>query len=125
MQKVEGSNPISRFASNPLHLGRSPLGGEIKPPPHIASILGTTRHVHKFWSSSRQPQLRLELGDLFDHPVEIGTGEGPLEGPGDLGVVVLEGELAEGAEVVGGECRWKRGWAVSQRSDCKACPLAR
>jgi hypothetical protein len=28
MQKVVGSNSISRFASNPLHLGRSALAGE-------------------------------------------------------------------------------------------------
>ena len=42
MQKVVGSNPISRFASNPLHLGHSALAGEIKPPPHIPSILGTS-----------------------------------------------------------------------------------
>lgn len=28
MQKVVGSNPISRFASNPLHLGQSALAGE-------------------------------------------------------------------------------------------------
>ncbi len=42
MQKVVGSNPISRFASNPLHLGRSALAGKIKPPPHIASVLGTS-----------------------------------------------------------------------------------
>ena len=28
MQKVEGSNPFSRFASNPLHLGHSALAGE-------------------------------------------------------------------------------------------------
>jgi hypothetical protein len=28
MQKVEGSNPFSRFASIPLHLGDSPLAGE-------------------------------------------------------------------------------------------------
>jgi hypothetical protein len=28
MQKVVGSNPISRFASNPLHLGHSALAGE-------------------------------------------------------------------------------------------------
>ncbi len=42
MQKVVGSNPISRFASTPLHFGRLALPGEIKPPPHIASILGTS-----------------------------------------------------------------------------------
>jgi len=41
MQKVEGSNPFSRFASNSLHLGHSALAGEIKPPPHITSVLGT------------------------------------------------------------------------------------
>ncbi len=35
MQKVVGSNPISRFASIPLHFGRLALPGEIKPP-HIA-----------------------------------------------------------------------------------------
>jgi hypothetical protein len=28
MQKVEGSNPFSRLASNPLHLGHSALAGE-------------------------------------------------------------------------------------------------
>jgi hypothetical protein len=28
MQKVVGSNPISRFASNPLHLGRLAFPGE-------------------------------------------------------------------------------------------------
>jgi hypothetical protein len=28
MQKVVGSNPISRFASNPLHFGRFALAGE-------------------------------------------------------------------------------------------------
>ena len=28
MQKVVGSNPISRFASIPLHLGRLALAGE-------------------------------------------------------------------------------------------------
>ena len=28
MQKVVGSNPISRFASNPLHLGHSALAGD-------------------------------------------------------------------------------------------------
>ena len=28
MQKVVGSNPISRFASNPLHVGHSALAGE-------------------------------------------------------------------------------------------------
>ncbi len=28
MQKVVGSNPISRFASNPLHIRRSDLPGE-------------------------------------------------------------------------------------------------
>jgi hypothetical protein len=28
MQKVEGSNPFSRFASNPLHFGRLDLPGE-------------------------------------------------------------------------------------------------
>jgi hypothetical protein len=38
MQKVEGSNPFSRFASNPLHLGQVALAGQIKPPPHIASL---------------------------------------------------------------------------------------
>jgi len=27
MQKVEGSNPFSRFEANPLHLGRSALAG--------------------------------------------------------------------------------------------------
>jgi hypothetical protein len=37
MQKVEGSNPISRFASIPLHFGRLAFPGKIKPPPHIAS----------------------------------------------------------------------------------------
>jgi hypothetical protein len=42
MQKVEGSNPFSRFASIPLHFGRLAFPGEIKPPPHIASILGTS-----------------------------------------------------------------------------------
>lgn len=42
MQKVEGSNPISRFPSNPLHTGNSPFAGELEPPPHIASILGTS-----------------------------------------------------------------------------------
>jgi hypothetical protein len=42
MQKVVGSNPISRFASNPLHVGHSALRGKIKPPPHIPSILGTS-----------------------------------------------------------------------------------
>jgi hypothetical protein len=28
MQKVVGSNPISRFEVNPLHMGRSPFAGE-------------------------------------------------------------------------------------------------
>ncbi len=28
MQKVEGSNPFSRFASIPLHFGRLALAGE-------------------------------------------------------------------------------------------------
>jgi hypothetical protein len=34
MQKVVGSNPISRFASIPLHLGRSALAGENQTTPH-------------------------------------------------------------------------------------------
>ncbi len=28
MQKVEGSNPFSRFDVNPLHTGNSPIAGE-------------------------------------------------------------------------------------------------
>src|SRR4051812_3780447 len=28
MQKVEGSNPFSRFEVNPLHMGNSPFAGE-------------------------------------------------------------------------------------------------
>jgi hypothetical protein len=28
MQKVEGSNPFSRFASNPLQIGRLAVAGE-------------------------------------------------------------------------------------------------
>jgi hypothetical protein len=42
MQKVVGSNPISRFDANPLHFARLDLPGKIKPPPHIASISGTS-----------------------------------------------------------------------------------
>ncbi|MGH3426961.1 MAG: hypothetical protein ACRDQZ_05250, partial [Mycobacteriales bacterium] len=42
MQKVEGSNPFSRFEVNPLHMATSPLTGKLEPPPHIPSIRGTT-----------------------------------------------------------------------------------
>jgi hypothetical protein len=42
MQKVEGSNPFSRLTSNPLHSAGWPSRGKMKPPPHIASILGTS-----------------------------------------------------------------------------------
>jgi hypothetical protein len=46
MQKVVGSNPISRFFKNALHVGDliSALGAknQMEPSPHIASILGTS-----------------------------------------------------------------------------------
>jgi len=45
MQKVVGSNPISRFDVNPLHLGRSALAAENQPPPHIASVWGLMPYV--------------------------------------------------------------------------------
>jgi hypothetical protein len=45
MQKVVGSNPISRFFANSLHVGGSDPArvaeNKIKPPPHIAFISGT------------------------------------------------------------------------------------
>jgi hypothetical protein len=44
MQKVVGSNPISRFFANPLHVGgwfRRWARNKIKPSPHIAVIPGT------------------------------------------------------------------------------------
>ncbi len=36
MQKVEGSNPFSRFASIPLHFGQSALAGGISNHPRIS-----------------------------------------------------------------------------------------
>jgi hypothetical protein len=45
MQKVVGSNPISRFASNPLHLGHSALAGENQTTPAYRLHLG--RHAQK------------------------------------------------------------------------------
>jgi hypothetical protein len=48
MQKVEGSNPFSRFFANPLHVGgldpARASENQIKPPPHIADIPGTNAH---------------------------------------------------------------------------------
>jgi hypothetical protein len=45
MQKVVGSNPISRFFANPLHVGGSPPAGESRTnwnhPRIIAVISGT------------------------------------------------------------------------------------
>jgi hypothetical protein len=45
MQKVEGSNPFSRFHVNPLHVAGSAFGrgiqNQLEPPPHIAFISGT------------------------------------------------------------------------------------
>jgi hypothetical protein len=35
MQKVVGSNPISRFASIPLHFGRLALSGENQTTPEV------------------------------------------------------------------------------------------
>jgi hypothetical protein len=42
MQKVVGSNPISRFEVNPLQVGHSALARENQTTPHIASISGTS-----------------------------------------------------------------------------------
>jgi hypothetical protein len=42
MQKVEGSNPFSRFPTKPLQTGASSFLGRTEPPPHIASVLGTS-----------------------------------------------------------------------------------
>jgi hypothetical protein len=46
MQKVVGSNPISRFFAIALHVGGSGSArvsrNKIKPSPHIPSILGTS-----------------------------------------------------------------------------------
>ena len=36
MQKVEGSNPFSRFTSIPLHFGRLALAGENQTTPRIS-----------------------------------------------------------------------------------------
>jgi hypothetical protein len=41
MQKVVGSNPISRFASNPLRLGPSALAGNETTTPAYLIYLGT------------------------------------------------------------------------------------
>ena len=45
MQKVVGSNPISRFFVNPLHVGglvsARTIRNSIKPSPHIAVMMGT------------------------------------------------------------------------------------
>jgi len=48
------------------------------------------------------------VGDLLDHGVELGAGEGPLEWLGDGAVVLAEvhdapGELGQAGEVVGGQ----------------------
>ena len=47
MQKVVGSNPISRFFGNPLHIGGSDSArvaeSKMEPSPHIAVIPGTMR----------------------------------------------------------------------------------
>jgi hypothetical protein len=42
MQKVEGSNPFSRFEVNPPQTATSALGGKLEPPPLIPSVLGTS-----------------------------------------------------------------------------------
>lgn len=38
MQKVVGSNPISRFEVNPLHLATSPFAGGTGTAPHLPAI---------------------------------------------------------------------------------------
>jgi len=53
MQKVVGSNPISRFFANALHVGRLVRRGspnQIASSPHVASVVsGETRLRYAIW----------------------------------------------------------------------------
>jgi len=56
------------------------------------------------------------LGDLGEDGLEVCAGEGPVEGLGDLAVVVAEaqepvGEFAAGSEVVG---RQRFAWTIEK-----------
>jgi AhpD family alkylhydroperoxidase len=62
--------------------------------------------IRKFGGSGRERELGFVLGDLGEDGVEVCAGEGPVEGRGDLAVVVAEaqepvGEFAVGSELVG------------------------
>ena len=63
-------------------------------------------------SVTPQAQARLALGDLGEHALRVGAGEGPVERSGDLTVVLAEaqkpiGELIKRVEAVGlSALRW-------------------
>src|SRR3954452_11984870 len=73
-----------------------------------SSRIVASRRVLKFWLLGGELEVWLAVGDLGEDAVEVLAGEGPLERPRDVAVVVAEGqqplgEFVEGAEVVGGQ----------------------